>query len=362
MPKSRSRSPVLTTFAVQLKRDGEDVRELHLLPDGDFKPAAIEDARQMPKSGVYRLNAAAAARVIAHARASSNALPIDYEHQTQQAAVNGQPAPAAGWIEGANLVYRPGEGLFARDVQWTPRAKKYLDEDEYRYQSATFMHDPETGEVLGLVGAALTNRPALDGLTSARLAALSAQLAGQFPTTEDTMNPLLKALLDGLGLPETATLEQGVSALATLKTQAAQAGGLSAELATLKAAAPDPAKYVPIDTVTQLNQELATLRAQELQREIDAVIDLAKDEGRIASEAYETTLREVGKSSLAQLKALVQAAPANPALAGRRQTDTIKRDGGGGQGELTQAELAVCAATGISPDDFKKQKAALATG
>ena len=51
------------------------------------------------------------------------------------------------------------------------------------------------------------------------------------------MNPLLKALLEGLGLPETATTEQGVSALATLKSQAAQAGqiaGLTAQIATLR--------------------------------------------------------------------------------------------------------------------------------
>ena len=33
------------------------------------------------------------------------------------------------------------------------------------------------------------------------------------------MNPLLKALLEGLGLPETATTEQGVSALAALKSK-----------------------------------------------------------------------------------------------------------------------------------------------
>ena len=55
------------------------------------------------------------------------------------------------------------------------------------------------------------------------------------------MNPLLKALLEGLGLPETATTEQGVSALATLKSQAAGRPdrGLTAQIATLKAATPD---------------------------------------------------------------------------------------------------------------------------
>ena len=96
MPKSTT--PLLAAFAVQIKRTGDDgaIPELHLLPDGEFKPQAAEDAREMPKSGTYRMNAQIAEKVIALARASVNDLPIDYEHQTQQAATNGQPAPAAG--------------------------------------------------------------------------------------------------------------------------------------------------------------------------------------------------------------------------------------------------------------------------
>ena len=96
MPKP----PLLAAFAVQIKRTDDDgaVPELHLLPDGEFKPQAAEDAREMPKSGTYRMNAQIAEKVIALASASVNDLPIDYEHQTQQAAKNGQPAPAAGWM------------------------------------------------------------------------------------------------------------------------------------------------------------------------------------------------------------------------------------------------------------------------
>ena len=97
------------------------------------------------------------------------------------------------------------------------------------------------------------------------------------------MNPLLKALLEGLGLPETATTEQGVSALATLKSQAAQAGqiaGLTAQIATLKAATPDPTKFVTVEAVAALNTELATLRAQNAQVEIDQVLNQAKADGR----------------------------------------------------------------------------------
>ena len=365
MPKSTT--PLLAAFAVQIKRTGDDgaIPELHLLPDGEFKPQAAEDAREMPKSGTYRMNAQIAEKVIALARASVNDLPIDYEHQTQQAATNGQPAPAAGWMAGAKFVFRPGEGLFAQGVQWTARAKQMLDDDEYRYQSATFLYHPETGDVLAIVGAALTNRPALDGLTSAQLAALSAQFAHQFPHIRGRHEPLLKALLEGLGLPETATTEQGVSALAALKSQAAQAGqiaGLNAQIATLKSTPPDPTKFVSVEAVASLNTELATLRAQTVQGELDQIMDQAKAEGKVASDVVEKTWRDIGKADLAQLKALVAATPANPVLAGKRQTDG--KQPGQDAGELNQAELAVCAAMGMTPEQFKagKQAQGLANG
>ena len=288
-------------------------------------------------------NAQIAEKVIALARASVNDLPIDYEHQTQQAATNGQPAPAA--VDGGRkFVFRPGEGLFAQGVQWTARAKQMLDDDEYRYQSATFLYHPETGDVLAIVGAALTNRPALDGLTSLSWPrSARSSRTNSFPTSEDDMNPLLKALLEGLGLPETATTEQGVSALAALKSQAAQAGqiaGLNAQIATLKSTPPDPTKFVSVEAVASLNTELATLRAQTVQGELDQIMDQAKAEGKVASDVVEKTWRDIGKADLAQLKALVAATPANPVLAGKRQTDG--KQPGQDAGELNQAELAVC--------------------
>ena len=46
-------------------------------------------------------------------------------------------------MAGAKFVFRPGEGLFAQGVQWTARAKQMLDDDEYRYQSATFSITPK---------------------------------------------------------------------------------------------------------------------------------------------------------------------------------------------------------------------------
>jgi phage I-like protein len=69
--------------------------------------------------------------------------------------------------------------------------------------------------------------------------------------------------------------------------------------------------------------------------------------------------RDVGKKDIAQLRALIDKTPANPALAGQRQTDKTKPADGGDA--LSQEEIAVCNATGIAREDFLKTRKALAT-
>ena len=46
----------------------------------------------------------------------------------------------------------------------TDAARAFIQADEYRYISPVFSFDPETGAVLELKSAALTNYPALDGM------------------------------------------------------------------------------------------------------------------------------------------------------------------------------------------------------
>ncbi|MBY0431223.1 MAG: phage protease, partial [Rhodospirillales bacterium] len=82
---------------------------------------------------------------------------IDYDHQTDHAAKNGRPAPAAGWIKG--LQARP-DGIWGM-VDWTGRAAEHLRKREYRYLSPAFSHSPN-GEVTCLLRAALTNNPNLE--------------------------------------------------------------------------------------------------------------------------------------------------------------------------------------------------------
>lgn len=81
-------------------------------------------------------------------------LPINYDHE---GARTGRAAPAAGWIK--RLFVR--DGAIWGSVEWTARAARMLAEREYRFVSAEFMYTPDTRIVTRIIGAALTNDPAL---------------------------------------------------------------------------------------------------------------------------------------------------------------------------------------------------------
>ncbi len=83
-------------------------------------------------------------------------LAIDYEHQAFNAADNGQPAPAAGWVNAIDV----RAGALWGQVEWTERAAGHVAAREYRFLSPVFDHDKQ-GRVLRLLGAGLTNNPNL---------------------------------------------------------------------------------------------------------------------------------------------------------------------------------------------------------
>ncbi|MEQ1774604.1 MAG: phage protease [Burkholderiales bacterium] len=161
-------------------------RELRLLPAGEFR--SLDGRPQGVKS--WRLDGALARRIIDSVAALNQKKVIDYEHQTLFSEKNGQPAPASGWFK--QLEWREGAGLFATDVEWTARAKKHIEDGEYKYLSPVFDFDPKTGEVIRLRHAALTNDPGLDGLGEV-LALAAARFNAQLSQETSTMNPLLKS-------------------------------------------------------------------------------------------------------------------------------------------------------------------------
>ena len=118
---------------------------VELIPAGEFSG---RDGR-----GPYTLDPAAVQSAFAD---WGMPLAIDYEHQAFNAAENGQPAPAAGWINALDV----RAGALWGQVEWTERAAGHVTAREYRFLSPVFDHDKQ-GRVLRLLGAGLTNNPNL---------------------------------------------------------------------------------------------------------------------------------------------------------------------------------------------------------
>lgn len=81
---------------------------------------------------------------------------IDYEHQT----LRDVQAPAGGWIKELAL---KSDGIFAK-VEWTKRAKDYLQNREYRYLSPVVMVRKKDRKASQIHSVALTNTPAINGM------------------------------------------------------------------------------------------------------------------------------------------------------------------------------------------------------
>lgn len=339
-------SAAVAALTVELTTEGAAPAEFRLLPYGRFR-AADGSGRPVEVPDGWLLDQETAIAVASAFNERRDARVIDYEHQTLNAAQNGRPAPAAGWI--GSLEARD-DGLYAVGVSWTAAAAEMIGRREYRYISPVFPYDRATGRVLAVVHAALTNYAGLDGLTDlAALAALAAQFSAVQPHQENSMNELLKKLLAALGLQESASEEAALSALAALKAQSVRAGTLDAELAVLRGATPDPAKFVPMAQHAQVQNELAALTAKVDATERDGLMTGALGDGRIlpAQEAYWRA------QPLAALRAYLDVAQPIAALSG------MQSGGKGGDGKsqhTTDADLAVMKAMGLTADQFAAGK------
>lgn len=326
--------------------------EIQLLPAGLFR-AADGSGRPAGLEGWY-IDAEIAGRLIAQAAARATKFVIDYEHQTFLAEKNGQPAPAAGWFDGRGLEWREGRGLFATQVEWTERARNMIRDGEYRYLSPAFTWDDQDGHVKQLVNAGLTNNPGLDGMAAVALSAFFQQSHHQ---EDPSVNETLKQLLAKLGLPADTDEATALAAVATLKARADQVGGLEAQVATLTAqrpGAPDPARFVPVETYQAVQGQLATLTAQVESTERQRLIDAGLADGRLNPAAVDWAKG----LPVASLKAFLQVATPVAALAGMQSQGKDPGKPATGTAALTHGELAVCRAMGISPDDFAKNKGA----
>lgn len=360
---SASRSGAIAVAACVGELVGGKVpTEIQLFPAGEFSARDGRPGTEYPQLKAWHLSGQGAARIIAEAAATRGDYVIDYEHQTLHAEDNGLPAPAAGWFH--TMEWREGDGLYATDVRWTDKARRMIEAGEYRYISPVFNYDKSTGEVSGIQMAALTNYPGLDGHSD-----LAARAAARFSTQENHEEESTvdrKKLIKLLGLKDDASDEEIQAALKAATDAQGELAALRKELgvgeegdaksavAALKSKEPDMGEFVPKAVHDETRAQLAALRLNGEQAEVDRLIEDGLKDGRIAGQATADWLRKQG---LAALKAhLKDSAPVAALTA--TQTDGRKPKGGGRKedGELSEEELAVCKNMGIDPKTYKGAK------
>ncbi|WP_372400280.1 phage protease [Azospirillum sp. HJ39] len=350
-------------FADLTTADGVAPRRIRLLPVGTVTP---NDGREP-----WTVKDAAAVVAASLATAPHGLLAIDYDHAADLAAPKGGAAPASGWITGLLVT---ADGIQA-DVEWTEAGARAIAAKEYRFISPSFRHTQDR-QVTRIIGAGLTNRPALSDLPA---------LAHQHGTS---MDPILAAVLEALGLPKTAdqttavaavtglkatattttalcaaagvdtgaTAEQVVTAVASLKATAGQVKAIASAAGLAETATPteiatavttlkaNASAATLLETqVATLSSRLQALEGDKLTVEVDAVIS-------------------AGKFVPAQRGELVALASANKPLFDRLVASAVpvlkagEQLGGGAPagGGLTAEQKAVCAAMGLSEDAYKK--------
>lgn len=253
----------IATLSAEIAPQAPD--SFRLLPAGAFRAS---DGRPEGLEA-WVLDHEDMARLVADALARDTDYPIDYEHQILEARNNGQPAPAAGWFR--RLEARD-DGLYAVDVRWTARARQMIEAGEYRYISPVFTYDRRSGRVTRLIMAALTNHPALDGLTD--LAPLTEDFS-----MSDFSSELRERILYFLNLPLTATDAEILAELDKLKEMIAgaqqAAAQARAEVEALKS------QSVPMSELAAMQAELAALKADAEAKERHALIEAGLSDGRI---------------------------------------------------------------------------------
>lgn len=297
---------------------------------------------------------------------------IDYEHQTLHKERNGQPAPAAGWLAAGQFEYVDGVGLCNRAPSWTTRATQAIAGREYRYKSPVIAYDGD-GIVTNVMNVAITNQPAL--LTLDELASLSAKFnpLNANEKQDKKMKPLLAYIIAALGLAETTTEDEAVTALSAqvddFKTKATAAkvtidadkplAALSSVFTAVNAsgAAPDPAKYVPVETMTQtvaaLNAQITTLQGNQVDPN-DALLTAALSDGRLLP-AQESWAKSYAASDPAGFKAFLDNAPVIAALNSKQTHGKPDPVSGDKITALSAEQIEVANGMGISHADMLAQ-------
>lgn len=248
---------------------GDVVNEIQIVPIGEF-----EDSEGVK----FKITPDEIANIVKTKGGQTNDIVLDYEHQT----LDGVQAPAAGWIK--TLVDKGTEGLWAI-VEWTNRAKEYLQNKEYRYLSPVLLsvEVDENGYYRPneLHSVALTNTPQIDGMVPL-ISKLNLQEKNmtEEKTIEKVIEKIPEGILELLGLQSDAGLKEVTARLLALK-QKAEAVSL---------------------------EEYEALKEKLLEKEVNEVVSVALKDGKIKAEKKDWAMK-FAKKDLETFKLFIEEAP-----------------------------------------------------
>jgi phage I-like protein len=315
---------------------GNAPRNIQLIPFG----------RHETEKGVFVLDSEGVRSVLEHFGARKNEMAIDYEHQ----GLTGAEAPAAGWIK--SLSDR-GEGGIWAEVEWTPRAEQYLKGREYRYLSPVFLKDATTGQVVRLLGAGLTNMPAIDGM-------VPVVNTGGFPRQKSTEVNGMEQVFAALGLPADAGGDEALEAVNSLRAELEELKSRPAAPEVLEALglAPGASVSETLGTVAafrqghqlagELSKEVETLTGRLRSMEAEGLVAGAMREGKLTP-AQAGWARELAGRDPEAFEAFAAKAPAVLPLA----EATVPAAGPSGPG-LDELQRTVNRAVGLPDKVFLK--------
>ncbi len=233
---------------------------------------------------------------------------IDYEHQT----LKDCQAPASGWIK--KLEYTP-DAIIAK-VEWTPRAKQYLSDKEYRYLSPVVLTRREDKKAVKLHSLALTNTPAIDSM---------------FP------------IINSMGIPDDGENDEQKKDDSIIEGDKeaydAKYALMIKELLGL------PAKSTWEEIIDALTKRLSADQTQAHRMEIENLLDKGLQSGKILSYQIED-MRAFAQADLDGFKAFINKAPQIVPL-GKLNIINPPRKGCG------EAQ-SICETLGLSMSDYEK--------
>lgn len=249
-------------------------------------------------------------------------LPVDIEHATEIKGPKGEEAPAYAWVDTMRV---NDDGSIDARVEWTQDGEALIRSKKYRYYSPAFFNAAD-GQVTRLSSIGLTNKPNL-----------------YFPALNQE-NPVMTVpvrIVTALGLTASASEEDVVTAIQQMKDRET--------VALNRAENPDLTKFIPVET-----HQLALNRAETAESRLRALDDKAAEDlvdaaiaaGKVAPanrEMYLSTCRsEAGRE---QFAGFVKTAPVLV------NTETSSRDEEG-KTHLSEDELAMCRAMGVTKEEF----------